>query len=250
VGRTNALVEVIFIDDGGVMNENARRGAEWRRLVGEFFHPLLGGEKSRWADANRQVFGRLEPMLIDGPGDREYLVWFRDYQVSWLKGMAEFVGVECPTEEESCLLLAREASDFITQRVRSEFPGAPTAIRELTRLGFTLHTASGENSWELDGYLRGMGIRECFGMLFGSDLINKGKYSVDYYGRLFEETRLNPRNTLIVDDSPKCLSGAASLGAKTCLVSAVENTGGQFTFQIHDLEQLPRCLERARAGQS
>lgn len=33
----------IFVDDGGVMNDNRLRAPQWRRLLGEFFPPRLGG---------------------------------------------------------------------------------------------------------------------------------------------------------------------------------------------------------------
>ena len=44
---------VVFLDDGGVMNDNSQRGFQWRRLVGEFFVPLLGGTSEAWVEANR-----------------------------------------------------------------------------------------------------------------------------------------------------------------------------------------------------
>ena len=32
---------VLFLDDGGVMNDNRLRGEQWRRMVAEFFTPIL-----------------------------------------------------------------------------------------------------------------------------------------------------------------------------------------------------------------
>lgn len=34
---------VLSLDDGGVMNDNARRAPQWRRLVGDFLIPRPGG---------------------------------------------------------------------------------------------------------------------------------------------------------------------------------------------------------------
>lgn len=48
----------IFLDDGGVMNDNERRSAEWRRLIGEFLSPRLGGTPEAWGEANGVVFER------------------------------------------------------------------------------------------------------------------------------------------------------------------------------------------------
>ena len=36
---------MVFLDDGGVMNDNNERGLQWQRLVSEYFVPLLGGPR-------------------------------------------------------------------------------------------------------------------------------------------------------------------------------------------------------------
>jgi hypothetical protein len=50
---------ILFIDDGGVMNDNPVRERQWRQLLGEFFPPLLGGTPAAWAEANRVVMAQL-----------------------------------------------------------------------------------------------------------------------------------------------------------------------------------------------
>ncbi len=45
----------LFLDDGGVMNENSLRPEQWARLVGEFFPPILGGTSAEWVDANKKA---------------------------------------------------------------------------------------------------------------------------------------------------------------------------------------------------
>jgi len=41
--KTVTARPIIFLDDGGVMNDNNARALQWQRLVGEYFVPLLGG---------------------------------------------------------------------------------------------------------------------------------------------------------------------------------------------------------------
>ncbi len=45
----------IFLDDGGLISDNDARGPQWRRFLGEFFPPILGGTPEQWAAANVQV---------------------------------------------------------------------------------------------------------------------------------------------------------------------------------------------------
>ena len=48
----------VFLDDGGVLNDNERRTAEWGRLIADYLSPRLGGTREAWAEANRDVFDR------------------------------------------------------------------------------------------------------------------------------------------------------------------------------------------------
>ena len=124
---------IIFLDDGGVLNDNRARGLQWQRLVGEYFVPLLGGSAESWSRANRVVANRLfEPdawrKRIQAAAD--YRSFDRAYQVEWLRGMCVLVGIETPPEEE-CLRLAHHAAAFITRRVHAAFPGVVDTIRTL-----------------------------------------------------------------------------------------------------------------------
>ena len=49
----------LFIDDGGVLNDNSRRAPEFQRLVAQFFPPRLGGEPAAWAEGNRETFQQV-----------------------------------------------------------------------------------------------------------------------------------------------------------------------------------------------
>jgi len=62
----------IFLDDGGVMNDNARRGPEWERFVGRFFAPRLGGDPAAWGAVNppvaRREWQRMSAHFTANPG--------------------------------------------------------------------------------------------------------------------------------------------------------------------------------------
>ncbi len=92
------------------------------------------------------------------------------------------------------------------------------AIHQLHAQGYTLHTASGTSSRELAGYLEGMGVLECFGRLYGPDLVNTLKSGPRYYARIFADAGVSPSEALVVDDSAKALGWAAEVGARTILI--------------------------------
>ena len=233
---------VVLLDDGGVMNDNELRGPQWQRLVAEFFVPILGGTHAAWADANRVVIERmLDPLawatLLNTATD--YAHFERMYYRVWLGEMCALVGVPVPPDPQ-CFELAAAAEDFVTRRVHSAYPGVVEAVRTLRAQGYELHTASGESSASLAGYLDGMGIRDCFGRLYGPDLIDTFKDGPSYYERLIADLGVSPGNTLVVDDNPRALNWAAQAGAHTLLIGSRPDAGT--TPQIQGLAELPAII--------
>jgi HAD superfamily hydrolase (TIGR01509 family) len=233
---------VVFLDDGGVMNDNERRGGQWQRCVAEFFVPRLGGLPEAWAEANRVVATALFDLVaweerLRATGD--YESFDRSYQIDWLGGMCELVGVPCPPDDEA-VALAHEATLYVCRRVHAAFPGVVEAIRTLHARSYRLNTASGESSLDLTGYLEGMGVRDCFDRLYGPDLIATFKSGPAYYERLLTDAGVPPERALIVDDSPKAIAWAASVGARSVLVGSAQCPGAKAV--IGSLAELPSLI--------
>lgn len=210
---------MLFIDDGGVLNDNARRAPQWQRLVGEFFAPRLGGTSQIWAEANR-----LEaPRIIDafwGEAASPYPTFAEHhaaYHLAWLGSMCERVGVPMLPRADA-LELAQAATDYVVTRVRADIPGATEAVTALHRAGFALHTASGGSSRDLHHCLTSMGVRDCFGTLFGADLVDFPKAGPDYYRRVFARVGVDPARALVIDDQARVGAWAREAGARVLLV--------------------------------
>ena len=216
---------VLFFDDGGVMNDNSLRGSQWQRYVGDFLSARLGGEAASWAEANAvavpPLWPKYQPIMggFGDPNDDVKAMW-ESYQLEWVRSMAQHVGLLLPLSDAECIALAREASIYTTERVHAAFPGVIETLRRLHADGYILHTASNQVSHEMDGYLRGMGVRELFPRrLYGHDLLGIGKGHRLYYDRLFADTGVEPEDAIVFDDSPRILPFAADAGARTVLVS-------------------------------
>lgn len=248
----------LFLDDGGVMNDNRVRGPQWRHLLGEFFPPLLGGTPGEWAEANRALTEGL--WAPGGPwpaysgdlwrrGGSTYAGFNRAYQIDWLWGMCEIIGLPPPPADEA-LDLAERASHFVTRRVRSALPGAAEAIRDLNASGYRLHTASGERSVELEGYLAGMGVRQCFGRLYGPDLVDVLKEGPVYYQRILADAGVDAADAVFVDDSPAAVQWAMEAGARAILIGAVLPGAAPPTTVVASLAGLPAALAGGRVRPS
>jgi HAD superfamily hydrolase (TIGR01509 family) len=237
---------ILFLDDGGVLSDNRLRAPQWQRLVGEFFTPILGGAPSAWAKANRQVadqffvHGGWQTIMESGP---DYASTERRYYIEWLGRMCSVVGVRCPADEQ-CVELGLRAEAAIAPRVKAPIPGAAEVVRALRAAGYSLHTASGASSTMLGYILQPLGIRDCFGRLYGPDLINTHKNGPAYYQRLLADCGVTAGDALFVDDSPAALAWAAQTGARTVLVGQKPDAGD--SNKIGSLTELPDTLQAAR----
>jgi hypothetical protein len=109
---------MVFLDDGGVMNDNGTRALQWQHLVSEFFVPLLGGSAGAWSHANRVVADCLfEPdawrRRVQAAAD--YRSFDRAYQVEWLRGMCA-LGLCCKKEADLLKLAKRAKGGFMTEQ--------------------------------------------------------------------------------------------------------------------------------------
>lgn len=233
----------IFLDDGGVLNDNALRPPQWQRLVGEFLAPRLGGSHRDWADANSVVADQVLnefSLRADKNPEADYREHWDSYRESWLIGMCEKVGVTVPAAD--ILPLAGEAISYVTRRVHAAFPGVVDAIRQLRADGHRLYTASAENSAELEGYLEAMRVRGMFTELYGPDLVNTLKSSDLYYRRVFDDAGVDPVTAIVVDDSPRAVPLASEAGACAVLVSGDPSVDLEVAEVIGGLAELPQLL--------
>lgn len=240
-------IRAIFLDDGGVLNDNSLRGPEWERLIGEYLSPRLGGEPLRWEEANRIVFEaqlrRWEAWMAEQPlTSFEEFFTSREENVRWLGGMCEHVGIPVPGEDD-CHALAVETSDYVMPRVRCAYDGAAETVAALAASGYRLFTASSGTHRELNAYLTGMGVRGYFGeRLYGPDIVQRHKHTLDYYQRILEDAGVDPSEALVLDDSARQVELARAAGARAVLISPDASSGDE----IAALRELPKLLDSMR----
>jgi HAD superfamily hydrolase (TIGR01509 family) len=142
----------------------------------------------------------------------------RTYADLWVNAMFAGGGMEPPSSAAERMAYYTDTGRLIPPRVRAAFPGVVDAIQSLADSGLALHTASGESSLELDGYLRGMGVRDCFTSLYGPDLVGIPKAGPEYYRRMFVHALVQPQDALVLDDNAEACSWAEAAGARAMLV--------------------------------
>ena len=230
-----SAIRVVFLDDGGVLNDNERRAPEWRRLLGEYFAPRFGGTPQAWGDANMVVFGGIwaDWERAKAGGAELGPDWFPKQDHRWLTGMFDGVGVPWPTDIDGEL---RRSRAHVMANIDCAYPDAAPAVRALRERGVLLHMASGGLSYELAPYLERMGVRDAFDRLYGVDLLGMHKTSRRYYERLAEDSGVAPADAIVVDSHAEPLEWADSVGFRTVHVDRL-GTGSRFT-RIATLDEL------------
>ncbi|KAF9912964.1 hypothetical protein EC991_007578 [Linnemannia zychae] len=186
----------VFLDSGGVINDNARRAPQWVRYLGEYLPTtVLGGDAQIWGAANtkmiRPFFRRWSEFMdqatqlaaqaqaraaiaakidIDNKDKGEetnvYRIFERVHLLIWIREMCLIASPQIPElaskvlpslTDDDLFHLAKSAHVYAIQRVRADFPGAVHAIRQIKASVGRLYTSSADGSEDLEVILRGLG---------------------------------------------------------------------------------------------
>ncbi len=210
-----SVLKTIFLDHGGVLYDLERMPPEWRRVIGECLSARFGGDPTQWGNANQEAFGRWfetytsRAPLARGEALRALL---RELDATWLQDLFRINRQPIP-QSVAAAQIAREVLNWGAPRIEAAFPAAAEAVRTLRRAGFRLSLASGGDAATLQGYLEGMGIRDCIEQPYGVDLVGVAKASPQFYRAIFTDAGINPAEAIVVDDRPEATTWAAEAGA-------------------------------------
>lgn len=215
-------ITTLFVDKGGVLIDNDDDLApQWRRLIGEFLSPRLGGSPQAWGEANVPAFHRqLErwhaTMARSGPADIRG--FFAKDARMWLLEMCDAMRLPRPPVDEAARL-AGETVAYVKARleIRAPHRGLET-LRVLRERGVVLHVASGDAHDDLVEFLEQIGARDLFDRVYGSDVVNTWKFGPEYYRAVLSDSGVDPARAAVVDDSPEALSWARECGLRGFLV--------------------------------
>lgn len=237
----------IFLDDGGVMNDNRLRGPKWQKLVGDFFIPRYGGTPEIWNEANiKALTYEIEKMnqIIAEQPFYSYNKFSQEIRPTKIEIMFSHLGLEIPSKNE-CNRLIDEAWEWIMPRAHAPFPDVIDSIKKLSKK-YNLYTASNEDSESLKKYLSGMGVLDCFASpehIFGPDLIDQFKSHESYYEKIFEYVDIIPEQTIVVEDNPLFIKFAEKSGARV-IQSRLDPVHSQVTkYSITNMTDLPLIVK-------
>ncbi|KAF9155318.1 hypothetical protein BG015_010342 [Linnemannia schmuckeri] len=301
----------IFLDSGGVINDNDRRAPQWEHHLEQYMPTTkLGGPGRLWGKSNAIMWDRLFngenslwKQLIDR--SKDFHQFYREYHLFWIqegvrlvnkflkeeydeavkgsrghggdgddKEIPPLVQLVLPESEKEQIQIAYDAHLYCTSIVRADYPGAVEAILELKfEQGFTMYTCSGESAPELELALKTLGmstllvqeekkaadrrsstitpqattdicieeaaeavVRPVFTKLYGPDLIQCHKGSSEFYRRIFEDSGVDARDAVVVDDKEYILAWAKVHGARTVLISTKDRRGKEMVIEMDKIQ--------------
>ena len=214
-------IEVLFVDKGGVLIDNNDLSPQWRRLIGEFLAPRLGGSPEAWGAANIPAFEQqLERWrsAMAGRGPADIRGFFAKDARLWFLEMCDAIGLQRPPDEEAERIAADTVS-YVKAHLELRPPqGGLRALRALRERGLVLHVASADAHDELVAFLEQIGARDLFDRVYGSDLVNTWKFGPEYYRAVLADSGVDPQLAAVVDDSPSAVSWARECGMRGFLV--------------------------------
>ncbi|MGH2492629.1 MAG: hypothetical protein ACRDF9_14115, partial [Candidatus Limnocylindria bacterium] len=150
-------IDTLFVDKGGVLIDNADDlGPQWRRLIGEFLSPQLGGSQRAWGDANIPAFGRQMERwraAMAQPGPADIRGFFANDARLWFLDMCDAMRVARP-EDEDAERIAAETVSYVKAHLEIRAPQRGLrALRALRQRGVVLHVASGDAHDDLLAFL-------------------------------------------------------------------------------------------------
>lgn len=246
MSKENFWEYAVFLDDGGVMNDNRLRGIQWQKMIGEYFSPKYGGEPHQWAEANFEFIDDIVAeynINLEEEKLQDYQEFHDNYISRWITSMFNHVGIQPPPKEKFKEIYF-EVVDIITPNVKAAFPGVVDSIKILHNLGLKICTASAEHSKELRGYLRGMRIEKCFERFYGPDLVNFHKADETFYEVIFNDFGIEPKRTIIVDDKPRYLECAQNLGSNVIQACLGDMDEPSFKYYVKHMSEIPQVVEQ------
>jgi len=236
----------LFFDDGGVLNDNNVRVNQWKPLLADFMVDKYGGDHETWMKANYEAVTLIMDVIEEGMSKNEVMT-YKEFEkienVIWIEHMFSSVGIPFPKKSDY-FRISNEANNFVIPKIKSAYPNIVESIQTLYNDDYRIFTASSASSSMLKMFLEGMGILNYFNTLYGSDLIGTMKVSKEYYIRIFEKERLDPKDTIIIDDNVKMLTMAKNLGAMV-IQSCVKGSRPEFDLYYSDSKELPFIIEES-----
>lgn len=219
-------IDVLFVDKGGVLIDNDEDLApQWRRLIGEFLAPRLGGTPEVWGRANVPAFERQVQRwraAMTAPGPADIRGFFAKDARLWLLDMCDAANVARPPDDEAARIAA-ETISYVKAHLEIRAPErALEVLRSLRRRGVVLHIASGDAHDDLVDFLERIGARDLFERVYGSDLVNTWKSGPDYYRAVLADSGVVAERAAVVDDQPNALEWARECGLRGYLVARTD----------------------------
>lgn len=240
----------VFFDFDDTLSDPIPFFLQFARESGALFRVKFGGEQMAWEKA-------MSDMLVDVEDDYKsrfvgnptngYLAWLHALRLRSVQSVFDAMALPIPANAEE---LALEIQFAALAACNAAFPGAEAALKELTRQGYSLHMASGQESEYLRGGLNGMGLTPYFGHLFGPDLVDCAKEGTEYYAKVFAAAGVRSEEAIVVDDYPPAIQWAVTLGATVIQANLSptrrEETQPGVAAVITDLHDLPDRIARIR----
>ncbi len=242
----------VFLDFDDTLSDLVPFFIQFVREIGHSLSGHFGGESDAWEKAAADMLVVVEEDYKDrfvGNPTNGYLEWLNALRYRSVQLVFDAMSLPVPPDAEQHSV--RMQFDALS-KCDAAFPGAAKALATLSRQGYTLHMASGQESEYLRGGLTGMGIARYVGHLFGPDLVDCAKEGPEFYARVFAAAGVRSEEVIVVDDYPPAIGWALAQGA-TVIQAKLSRIRHEATIPgviavVTDLNTLPEMIAQIAAA--
>ena len=89
-----------------------------------------------------------------------------------------------------------------------------------------------------------MRVIDCFENFYGPDLVNIHKADESFYEAIFNETSLDPRKAIVIEDTPRYLEAAEKGGANVIQACLTGERKPEYRYYIECMKDLPELISK------
>ena len=208
---------VVFLDLWGVACNHEEMEKGYRLVMSQILQGAYGGDRRRWLRAIDEAYlwyvGEAAAAESRGESFRSFV---DRVDADHIRKVFEIVGVPFPPVDP--LAFGRELEGRVMSRVASAYPDVRNTVSRLREAGHTVYLATQATESNAMGAVKGAGLEGLFDGLLTGHSLDAFKSNPSYWERALDRLSAVADECVAVDDSPRYLEAATSVGVTGLLM--------------------------------
>ena len=223
----------VFLDLWGVLTDSAAMEAAYRQRQSEILRSRYGGSLEAWLRAHDVAYAWYSEHM-EKPETWEGATWLQVVDRSGAESIVRTFREAGVPPPENPRELANAIEFEAMKDIDAAFPDARPAVRRLKSAGDRVFLSTAATEANARGALTGARLLDQLDGIVTGETQNASKSATAYWQGIPGRLGVDPKAAFVVDDRPKYLEAAASVGFRCLLLDREER---------HAPESMPPYVE-------